>query len=78
MLLSLVANAAAAILDIILKNKAKNPDNALQVGPTIGKLIKIVSVAAGETPAETAERLADHDALVKLYAAGPPPGANLA
>jgi len=73
----LIIAGVAQLLDITLKFTAKNPASIPEVAPTVGKLIQIASRAAGETEEETTARLAEHDAIVAQYAAGPPPGADL-
>lgn len=74
--LQLILGAAAQLLDIVLGATSKDPSTAPHFAPVIGSLISIASRAAGETPEQTAKRLADHDAIVAMYPA-PPPGANL-
>lgn len=72
-----ILGGAVQLLDIVLKFTSKNPATAPSFAPLVGSLIESASRAAGETETETAQRLATHDAMVALYAAGPPPGANL-
>ena len=73
--LPLIIGAAAQLLDIILGATRKDPSTAPHFAPVVGQLITIASQAAGETEAETAARLANHDAIVKQYASAPPDGA---
>lgn len=68
-----IISAAVQILDIILGATSKHPETEPHFAPTVTKLIDIASRAAEETQEQTAKRLADHDASVALYAAGPPP-----
>ena len=62
------------IADIILKRTAKHPEEAPQFAGATRVILEACSRAAEETPDETAQRLASHDALVAQYAAAPPPG----
>lgn len=73
----LIITGAVQLLDIIFKHTSKHPETVPELAPTVGTLVAIASRAAGETPEETAARLARHDALVAQYAAAPPPGANV-
>lgn len=75
--LGIILGAAAQLLDIILGATSKHPETVPHFAPVIGSLIGIASRAAGETPDETAKRLATHNATVAQYAGGPPPGANV-
>jgi len=67
----------AQLADIVVGFTSKHPETAPHFAPVVGSLIESASRTAGETEEQTAARIAAHDAVVKLYAAGPPPGANL-
>lgn len=69
-----IISGAVQILDILWKRAAKVPVEAPGLGQLVPGIISIASRAAEETAEETARRLADHDAAVARYAAGPPPG----
>lgn len=75
-MVGMVVGAAVQILDMILKYTSKNPATTPQFSGAVRGVLAIVSRVTEETPAETAARLADHDAAVALYAAAPPPGVN--
>lgn len=62
------------LLDIIAHRTNKYPDEADALQAAVPTLIGIASRASGETEAETAARLAQHDALIAKYA-NPPAGA---
>ena len=69
----LLLGSLVQIADIVLGVVSKNPATAPQFGPLMGKLVGVMSQAAGETPEQTAKRLADHDALVAQYGTAAPP-----
>ena len=69
-----IISGAAQMLDIVWKRAVKVPDEAPGLAQLVPGIISIASRAAEETAEETARRLADHDAAVARYAAGPPSG----
>lgn len=75
LIVALAGNALELIFKLLHQDKAAATASALQ--PAADAAIRALSQAAGETEAETAARLARHEAAVATYAAGPPPGANL-
>lgn len=75
-MIAMIVGAAVQILDMVLKYTSKNPTTAPQFSGVVSTILSICSRATQETAEETATRLANHDAIVAKYAAGPPPGVN--
>ena len=73
-MVAVIVGAAVQILDMVLKYTSKNPSTAPQFAGVVGTILGICSRVTQETPEQTAKRLAEHDAVVALYSAAPPPG----
>lgn len=72
--MEIILGLALSLGDILLKKLLKNPELAPVLAPHAGEIVRMASQAAGETAAQTEERLSAHAALVARYAAAPPPG----
>lgn len=73
----LVLSAATQLLDIVARRSKLYPAEGPSLVGAVRDVVQAVSIAAEETPEQTAERLHAHDATVASFAAGPPPGARL-
>jgi hypothetical protein len=65
------------VLDIVLKAVTRKPEMADVFTPIVRSLIPALSQAAGETPAETAQRRTDAEAIFDKWKDSPVPGATL-
>lgn len=66
-----IIGLAVEILDVIANRTNKYPAEADALASVTPKLLAIVSMAAQETPDQTAARLSTHDALIAKYANPP-------
>ena len=75
--MAILIGLLGVVLDIVLKAVTRKPDMAEVFTPIVKSLIPALSQMAGETPAETAARRSEADAIFAKWADKPVPGATV-